>query len=70
LIKKNQVEVRAKDLIPAMRQSGIPNLTRVDELLGKFDMLVSSGGSKRGKWYSLTNPGIESAEEMAMRIFN
>ena len=53
-----------------MRQSGIPNLTRVDELLGKFDMLVSSGGSKRGKWYSLTNPGIESAEEMAMRIFN
>ncbi|MCI0420680.1 MAG: hypothetical protein L0312_15880 [Acidobacteria bacterium] len=65
LVRKEQVEVRAKELIAGMRQSGVPNLTRVDEILVKYDMYVTSGGVRRGKWYSLTNPGIECAENLA-----
>jgi hypothetical protein len=69
LIRKSQDEVRARELIAGMRQSGVTNLNRVDETLEKYDQLVTSGGVRAGKWYRLTNPGIETAEGMAASIF-
>jgi len=68
LVRKEQVEVTARDLIAGMRQSGVPNLTRIDDILEKYDMFVTSGGVRRGKWYSLTNPGIECGEGLAKEM--
>jgi hypothetical protein len=69
LILRDQEKVKASDLLAAAKQSGI-RLTRIDQVLDRFDQLVTRGGYKRGSWYCMTNPGQEHAEGIASRIFS
>jgi hypothetical protein len=68
LILKDQSEVKAGELLIAARQSGL-TLSRIDDTMDKFDVLVTRGGIKRGSRYALTNPGIEYAESVAAKMF-
>src|SRR5579864_205752 len=58
---KEQIKVKASDLLQAVRQSGIFHLSRIDTVLDRHPSLVKRGGIKRGSWYALTNPGITHA---------
>jgi hypothetical protein len=69
-VLRNQLEVPGTELVASIKRSGI-NLGRVDETLSRKGMegFVNTGGS--GKWrkfYSLTNSGLEHAEEVASHI--
>lgn len=68
LLLRDQSEVKASELLLAAKQSGL-TLSRLDDTLDKYDALVARGGIKRGSRYALTNPGIEYAESVALRLF-
>jgi hypothetical protein len=69
LTSKKQVEVKAHVLLAAVKQSGLPHISRIDTVLNKYASLVIRGGVKKGSWYALTNPGVHHAEKLAKESF-
>ena len=63
----NRTAVSGYMLIRAAKQSGVA-IPRVDTTLAKRSEYVLAAGSKRGRVYSLNNPGVIFAEELLRKI--
>jgi hypothetical protein len=63
----NRTAVNGYTLIRAAKQSGVV-IPRVDTSLAKRTDFVLAAGAKRGRMYSLNNPGVVYAEELLRKI--
>jgi hypothetical protein len=63
----NTPAVTGVTLMEACRQSGV-QLDRIDRVMGTQSGYVNAGGAKRGRRYSLNNPGMKRAEALIVGL--
>ena len=65
----NELKITGVTLMKAARQSGI-SINRVSQYMDTKKEFILTGGTKRGKRYSLNNKGIQYVEDMITEMLS